>query len=110
MELFNKLFGNLLAFVYHCFDRIVIHGYLSWTLANFRTGKCAKCPRIRGARGYLIGPGRAQNRKKIRGSIQNAREMAVSEARKLAKVQLRWFAPTDWYFSPVFWHKGLSIS
>jgi len=34
MELFTKLFGNLLAFVYHCFDRIVIHGYLSLTLAN----------------------------------------------------------------------------
>jgi hypothetical protein len=29
MELFTKLFGDLLAFVYHCFDRIVIHGYLS---------------------------------------------------------------------------------
>src|SRR5215469_654485 len=29
MELFTNLFGNLLAFVYHCFDRIVIHGYLS---------------------------------------------------------------------------------
>ena len=29
MDLFTKLFGNLLAFVYHCFDRIVIHGYLS---------------------------------------------------------------------------------
>ena len=29
MELFNKLFGDLLLFVYHCFDRIVIHGYLS---------------------------------------------------------------------------------
>ncbi len=29
MELFTKLFGNLLIFVYHCFDRIVIHGYLS---------------------------------------------------------------------------------
>jgi hypothetical protein len=29
MELFAKLFGNLLVFVYHCFDRIVIHGYLS---------------------------------------------------------------------------------
>src|SRR6202163_2275901 len=29
MELFNKLFGNLLAFVDHCCDRIVIHGYLS---------------------------------------------------------------------------------
>jgi hypothetical protein len=29
MELFTKLFGNLLAFVYHCFDRIVIHGYVS---------------------------------------------------------------------------------
>jgi hypothetical protein len=28
MEAFNKLFGSLLAFVYHCFDRIVIQGYL----------------------------------------------------------------------------------
>jgi hypothetical protein len=29
MEEFTQLFGNLLAFVYHCFDRIVIHGYSS---------------------------------------------------------------------------------
>jgi len=29
MELFSRLFGSLLAFVYHCFDRVVIHGYLS---------------------------------------------------------------------------------
>lgn len=29
MELFAKLFESLLLFVYHCFDRIVIHGYLS---------------------------------------------------------------------------------
>jgi len=29
MELFRKLFASLLVFVYHCFDRIVIHGYLS---------------------------------------------------------------------------------
>jgi len=29
MELFAKLFDNLLVFMYHCFDRIVIHGYLS---------------------------------------------------------------------------------
>ncbi len=29
MELFTRLFGGLLVFVYHCFDRIVIHGYLS---------------------------------------------------------------------------------
>src|SRR5947209_1129872 len=29
MELFTKLFGQLLVFVYHCFDRIVINGYLS---------------------------------------------------------------------------------
>jgi len=29
MELFAKLFASLLVFVYHCFDRIVIHGYLS---------------------------------------------------------------------------------
>jgi len=27
MDLFLKLFGDLLVFVYHCFDRIVIHGY-----------------------------------------------------------------------------------
>jgi hypothetical protein len=29
MERFTRLFGDLLVFVYHCFDRIVIHGYLS---------------------------------------------------------------------------------
>jgi hypothetical protein len=29
LELFTKLFGDVLLFVYHCFDRIVIHGYLS---------------------------------------------------------------------------------
>jgi hypothetical protein len=29
MDLFTELFGDLLAFVYHCFDRIVIYGYLS---------------------------------------------------------------------------------
>jgi hypothetical protein len=29
MDLFIKLFGGLLSFVYHCFDRIVIHGYLT---------------------------------------------------------------------------------
>jgi hypothetical protein len=29
METFTKLFGSLLLFVYHCFDRIVINGYLN---------------------------------------------------------------------------------
>ena len=29
MDLFTQLFGSLLAFVYHCFDHIVIYGYLS---------------------------------------------------------------------------------
>src|ERR1700692_1832894 len=29
MELFQTLFDELLLFVYHCFDRIVINGYLS---------------------------------------------------------------------------------
>jgi len=29
MELFTRLFRDLLVFVYHCFDRVVIHGYLS---------------------------------------------------------------------------------
>ena len=28
METFHKLFGSLLGFVYHCFDRLVIQGYL----------------------------------------------------------------------------------
>jgi hypothetical protein len=29
MERFTQLFGSFLAFVYHCFDRVVIHGYLT---------------------------------------------------------------------------------
>src|ERR1700688_4501214 len=29
MDVFTRLFGDLLTLVYHCFDRIVIHGYLS---------------------------------------------------------------------------------
>jgi hypothetical protein len=29
MDLFTRLFGDLLTLVYHCFDRIVVHGYLS---------------------------------------------------------------------------------
>ncbi len=29
METFTKLFGSLLLFVYHCFDRMFIHSYLS---------------------------------------------------------------------------------
>jgi hypothetical protein len=28
MELFTKLFGSWLIFVYHCFDRVVLSGYL----------------------------------------------------------------------------------
>jgi hypothetical protein len=29
METFIKLYARMLVFIYHCFDRIVIHGYLS---------------------------------------------------------------------------------
>jgi hypothetical protein len=29
VETFTTLFGSLLLFVYHCFDRMVINGYLS---------------------------------------------------------------------------------
>ncbi len=29
MELFTRLFGSLIVLIYHCFDRIVINGYLS---------------------------------------------------------------------------------
>ncbi len=34
MELFTQLFGTLLAFVYHCFDRIVILGYAPGCATN----------------------------------------------------------------------------
>jgi len=34
MEQFTRLFGNLLAFVYHCFDRMVINGYTQAALAE----------------------------------------------------------------------------
>ena len=42
MELFTKLFGNLLIFVYHCFDRIVIHGYLSGLSHSYATRQQAE--------------------------------------------------------------------
>ena len=29
METYMRRYGNLIVFVYHCFDRIVINGYLS---------------------------------------------------------------------------------
>ena len=38
METFRRLFGSLLTFVYHCFDRIVINGYLSG-LSRAGTGR-----------------------------------------------------------------------
>ena len=38
METFTKLFGCLLLFVYHCFDRVVVNGYLS---GLFRPGQVA---------------------------------------------------------------------
>jgi hypothetical protein len=62
---------------------------LSLTLANFRRGGCAECPRIWGYTEFLVGPGRAWDRTKIPASIGNACKMAASEQRKLAKVQLR---------------------
>jgi hypothetical protein len=41
MELFAKLFGILL-FVYRCFDRIVIHGYLSGLSRPEQVTTCKK--------------------------------------------------------------------
>ena len=39
MDLFRRLFGSLLAFVYRCFDLVVINGYLSGlsSVAKFPT-------------------------------------------------------------------------
>ena len=34
MERFDRLFGSLLVFVYHCFDRVVINGYLLWIVTS----------------------------------------------------------------------------
>ena len=41
METFSKRFGSLLAFVYHCFDRI---GYIS------RCSRCSRVPRT----GFIV--------------------------------------------------------
>lgn len=55
MESFAKLFGSLLAFIYHCFDRIVILGHLPHDQSEkeiLRSGpqepKCPTAPALRG--------------------------------------------------------------
>jgi hypothetical protein len=50
MDLFTKLFGNVLVFVYHCFDRIVIHGYLSGLSRPAQVADSKADPRGLGAR------------------------------------------------------------
>ena len=40
MEPFRRLFGTLLVLVYHCFDRIVIQGYLPLRRVLTHTGAC----------------------------------------------------------------------
>jgi hypothetical protein len=40
---------------------------------------------------FLVGPGRARDRAKIPACIRNTCKTAVSEQRKLAKVQIRTF-------------------
>jgi hypothetical protein len=50
METFTQLFGDLLAFVYHCFDRIVIYGYLSGLSA--RAGVALLSPAHREPRAF----------------------------------------------------------
>ena len=38
MDAFTRLFGYLLVFVYHCFDRIVINGYMKGVRHKNDTG------------------------------------------------------------------------
>jgi hypothetical protein len=45
MELFTQLFGDLLAFVYHCFDRIVILRLPQRAVAARAGGALASGPR-----------------------------------------------------------------
>ncbi len=52
MERFNRLFGSLLAFVYHCFDRVVINGY--WVGLS----RLEQLKLLRGSRKLLILKGR----------------------------------------------------
>ena len=40
MEAFRKLFASLLVFIYHCFDRVVINGYLSTGTTVPETSGC----------------------------------------------------------------------
>src|SRR5437899_2834868 len=42
METFRSLFGKLLVFVYHCFDRIVIQGHLPLLWRGGRSGVCSR--------------------------------------------------------------------
>src|SRR5215471_1188689 len=50
MERFTRLFESLLVFVYHCFDRIVIHGYLSGLSRMARKSDSCLTPCIKGER------------------------------------------------------------
>ena len=56
MELFTKLFSDLLVFVYHCFDRVVIHGLLERTVTP-RAGRALLSPGRRRSGGEQRGPG-----------------------------------------------------
>ena len=54
METLMLLFGSMMTFVYHCFDRMVINGYLSMLSAPgagglfFQERPCAAVPYQRG--------------------------------------------------------------
>jgi hypothetical protein len=57
MERFTKLFGSLIVFVYHCFDRVVIHGYLSGLSRPEQVvyffGSCRESVKVCVLRGFL---------------------------------------------------------
>ena len=70
-----KLFGDLLAFVYHCFDRIVIHSFSSapchgpsrWCMLSFRQSR----RRSRGQQGDLRASARPTTRNWVEAFARN---------------------------------------
>ena len=91
MDVFTKLFGVFLVFVYHCFDRIVIHGYESRCACRVVIGLCQ---RVRGI---------------VRGVSANGRVDLVEEART-GRIRGNPRSYTGAYLKPVLAKKGVKRS
>ncbi|HUQ90438.1 MAG TPA: hypothetical protein VM120_02075 [Bryobacteraceae bacterium] len=78
MERFHRLFSNLLVFVYHYFDRIVINGYLNG-LSRAGGSLCSRGPRHSGVVDLRGGNSTYQDGNALRNLYAN-REMVAAVA------------------------------